>query len=133
MHKIVLTMLLAAVSNGVMADWRAVGSNENTTIYIDTATIQRTGHMALMWHLTDFKIPQKDMGDKYLSTKDQNEYDCKEEKLRRRASSEHSENMGKGKIVYSDSYTTRWKPVPPDSGVEILWKFACNKPKGNTE
>lgn len=128
MHRIILMVLLTAVSNGAMADWRAVGSNENTAIYIDPATIQRNGHMALMWHLTDFKTAQKDMGDKYLSTKDQNEYDCKEEKLRRRASSEHSENMGKGKIVYSDSYTTRWKPVPPDSGVEILWKFACAKP-----
>jgi hypothetical protein len=133
MHKIVLMMLLAAVSSGAMAEWKAVGSNESTAIYIDLATIKKTGNMALMWHLTDYKTPQKDMGDKYLSTKDQNEYDCKEEKLRRRASSEHSENMGKGRIVYSDSYTTRWKPVPPDSGIEILWRFACNKPKGNTE
>lgn len=133
MHKIVLMMLLTAVSSSAMAEWKAVGSNESTTIYIDLSTIKKVGNMALMWHLTDYKTPQKDMGDKYLSEKNQNEYDCKEEKLRRRAFSEHSENMGKGRIVYSDSYTSRWKPVPPDSGIEILWKFACNKPKGNTE
>lgn len=127
MRKVILMMLLAVVSNSAMAEWVDVGSNENITIFVDPASIQRDGNMAKMWHLTDFKTPQKDMGEKYLSTKDQNEYDCKEVKLRRRASSQHSENMGKGKVVYSDSYTTRWKPAPPDSGIEIMWKFACAK------
>ena len=127
MRKVILMLLLTVVSNSAMAEWVDVGSNEYTTIFVDPASIQRDGNMAKMWHLTDFKTAQKDMGDKYLSTKDQNEYDCKEVKLRRRASSQHSENMGKGKVVYSDSYTTRWKPVPPDSGIEIMWKFACIK------
>ena len=115
------------MSGSAMAEWINVGSNENTAIYVDTATIQRSGRMAKMWHLTDFRKANKDMGEEYLSTKDQNEYDCKEVKVRRRASSQHSRNMGNGKVVYSDSYTTRWKPVPPESGIEILWKFACIK------
>ena len=127
MRRIILMMLLTVVSHSAMAEWIAVGSNKSTTIFVDTATIQRTGNMATMWHLTDFKTPQKDMGEEYLSTKDQNEYDCKATKMRRRASSQHSANMGKGKVVYSDSFATRWKPVTPDSGVEILWKFACIK------
>ena len=127
MRKIILMLLLTVASKGAMAEWVNVGSNENTDIYVDTATIQRAGSMATMWHLIDFKTVHKDMGEKYLSMKEQNEYDCKEAKSRRRASTQHSENMGKGKVVYSDSYTTKWKPVPPDSGAEILWKFACVK------
>ena len=127
MHKVILMLLLAVASNNATAEWVAVGSNKNTAIYADPATVQRAGNMATMWHLTDFRTDQKDMGEKYLSAKDQNEYDCKEAKSRRRASSQHSDNMGKGKVVYSDSFTTRWKPVPPDSGIEILWKFACVK------
>ncbi len=127
MRKIILMMLLAAVSSSAMAAWVDVGSNENTAIYVEPSTIQRAGNMAKMWHLTDFKKPNKDMGDAYLSTKDQYEYDCKAVKSRRRASSQHSGNMGGGKVVYSDSFTTKWKPVPPDSGTEILWKFACVK------
>jgi len=127
MRKVILLMLLTVVSNSAMAEWVNVASNENTTIYVDPANIQRAGNMAKMWHLTDFKTVNKDMGEEYLSTKDQNEYDCKEAKSRRRASSQHSKNMGGGKVVYSDTYTTRWKPVPPDSGIEILWKFACVK------
>ncbi|MBI5435614.1 MAG: hypothetical protein HY937_00615 [Nitrosomonadales bacterium] len=127
MRKVILMMLLAVVSNSAMAEWVSVASNKYTAIYVDPATIQRAGNMAKMWILTDYKTANKDMGEAYLSTKDQNEYDCKEVKFRRRASSQHSKNMGGGKVVYSDSYTTRWKPVPPDSGTEILWKFACLK------
>ena len=110
-----------------MAEWKEVASNKSTAIYVDSAAIRRTGDVATMGHLTDFKSAQEDMGGKYLSVKDQNEYDCKEPKLRRRASFQYSGNMGKGRVVYSDSYTTRWKPVPPESGIEILWKFACIK------
>lgn len=127
MRKVILMLLLTVVSTSAMAEWIDVGSNKNTTIYVDPTSVQRTGNMATMWHLTDFKTDQQDMGEKYLSTKDQNEYDCKEMKARRRASSQHSKNMGEGKVVYSDSYKTRWKPVPSDSGIEILWKFACVK------
>lgn len=127
MRKIFLMMLLAVASNSAMAEWVSVGSNELTAIYVDQSTVKRAGNMATMWHMTDFKTPQQDMGEKYLSAKDQNEYDCKEMKSRRRASSQHSKNMGGGKVVYSDTYTSKWKPVPPDSGLEILWKFACLK------
>ena len=127
MRKVILIMLLAGVSSSAIAEWVNVGRNENTAIYVDQATVQRAGNMATMWHLTDFNNVHEDMGEPYLSTKDQNEYDCKEAKWRRRASSQQSKNMGTGKVVYSDSYTTKWKPVPPDSGIEILWKFACIK------
>ncbi|OGT00784.1 MAG: hypothetical protein A3F73_05910 [Gallionellales bacterium RIFCSPLOWO2_12_FULL_59_22] len=127
MRKVILVLLLAAASNSAMAEWKEVGNNEGTAIYVDPASVKRAGDMATMWHLTDYRTARQDMGEKYLSAKDQNEYDCKEAKSRRRASSQHSKNMGDGKVVYSDTYATRWKPVPPDSGVEILWKFACVK------
>ena len=127
MRKVILMMLLAGVSGNAMAEWASIGSNEKTAIYVDQTTVKRQGDLATMWHLTDFTHSQQDMGEKYLSTKDQNEYDCKEMKWRRRAASQYSKNMGGGKLVYSDTYTTRWMRVPPDSGVEILLNFACKK------
>jgi len=127
MRKITLMILLAVVSNSAMADWANVARNENTAIYVDQDSVEKTGDMAKMWHLTDYNNSHKDMGEAYLSMKDQNEYDCKEMKFRRRASSQHSKNMGGGKVVYSDTFITKWKPVQPDSGTEILWKFACLK------
>lgn len=127
MRKVILVMLLTAMSNCAVAELVNVGSNENTSIYVDTDSIKKTGSMAKMSHLTDFRTANKDMGEYYRSTRDLNEYDCKGAKWRRRAFSEHSKNMGAGKVVYKDSFTARWRPVPPESGVEILWKFACTK------
>lgn len=127
MRRKILIVMLAVMSNSALAAWKQVGSNENTTLYIDPSTIQREGNLAKMWHLTDYRKPTRDISEPYLSAKDQHEYDCKQAKSRRRASSQHSESMGGGKVVYSDSYITRWKPVPPGSGVEVLWKLACGK------
>lgn len=127
MRKVILMMLLAGMSCSAMAEWANIGSNEKTAIYVDQSTVERKGDMATMWHLTDFNNHQQDMGEKYLSTKDQNEYDCKVMKWRRRAAEQYAKNMGAGKLVYSDTYTTRWMPVPVDSGVEILLNFACKK------
>lgn len=127
MRKIVLMALLSAMSSSAIAEWIKVGSNEKTAIYVDSTTIQRTGSMATMWHLIDFQTAKKDMGEPYMSTKDQNEYDCSEKKLRRRAFSEHSKNMGEGAVVYSDSFTAKWRPVTPESGIQILWETACGK------
>lgn len=127
MRKVILVIWLSVMSSSAIAEWVKVGSNEKTTIYVDSATVQRTGNMAAMWHLIDFKTAKKDMGDMYVSTKEQNEYDCNEKKLRRRAFSEHSKNMGGGEVVYSDSFTSKWKPVTPESGIQILWETACGK------
>lgn len=127
MRKVILMMLLAGASSSALAEWVSVGKNEHIGIYVDQTTVKRKGDMSKIWTLTDYANAQKDMGEKYLSTKDQNEYDCKQMKWRRRAASQYSKNMGAGKLVYSDSYTTRWMPVPVDSGVEILLNFACKK------
>lgn len=49
MHKVIL-MLLVAVSNSAMAaEWKEVGSNEGTAIYVDPASVKRAGDMATMW------------------------------------------------------------------------------------
>lgn len=127
MRKVILMMLLAGASSSALAEWVSVGKNEHIGIYVDQTTVKRKGDMSKIWTLTDYANAQKDMGEKYLSTKDQNEYDCKQMKWRRRAASQYSKNMGAGKLVYSDTYTTRWMEVPPDSGTEILLNFACKK------
>ena len=128
MRKTILLMLLAIVSGSAMAEWIQVSETDTNTVYADPATIHMAARTVKMWSLYDFKAVQSIDGLKpYLSSKQQYEYDCKEMKSRRRASSQHSKNMGGGKVVYSDTYTSKWKPVPPDSGLEILWKFACLK------
>jgi len=42
-------------------------------------------------------------------------------------SSFHSENMGGGDVVRTNNNPSKWAPIPPDSIVKGLWKFACGK------
>lgn len=82
-----------------------------------------------MWSLIDYNLVQKVSADtKFLSQKSQQEYDCKGEQRRTLYFSWHSENMGKGAVIYIDNNPdNNWSPVPPGSTDEILWKFACGK------
>jgi len=130
MREVIFTMLLAVVSSSVLAAWVSVDSDETTTVYADPSTIRRAGNMVKMWHLNDFKTVRVPLGGKhymYMSSKFQNEYDCKEERARVRFFSWHSGNMGEGKVVYSASKPGKWEPVAPDTIGKYLWQFACRK------
>jgi len=129
MRKPILMMLLAVVSSSAAAGWGVVGKNDGGTAYADPATIRKAGNIVTMWTLLDFKTAnvEAESGNRYMSAKSQNEYDCKEKRTRRLVVSYHSGNMGDGRAVHSNSESGKWVPVPPDSGFELLWKSACGK------
>ena len=112
-----------------MAQWLAVASATGRVYYTNPKTIRKSDNKVKMWSLIDYNLVQAVSADtKFLSQKSQQEYDCKEEKRRTLYFSWHSENMGKGEIVYIDNkLDNNWSPVPPESTDEILWKFACGK------
>lgn len=109
------------------AGWVEVGGTDNAIVYANPTTIRKVGSRVKMWDMTDLKSAQGDEGERYLSSKSQIEYDCKEERTRMLAFSTHSENMGGGKTVQTDADPDKWKPVAPGSIGETLWKFACKK------
>lgn len=130
MIKIIFSFLLLAVaSNNVMAEWVAVGTAVGSTYYVNPNTIRKSGNKVKMWTLIDYNSTQIGAtGDKFLSLKFQEENDCKEEQRRLLYYSFHSENMGRGDVVYIEQKPDKnWKPVPPESMGESLWKFACGK------
>lgn len=128
MRKAVLMMILAVVSSSAMAEWVKVSVNEDFISYANPATILKNGNMVKMWCLYDFNAPQR-MGDNrpYLSVKEQNEFDCKEEKMRTLSSSSHSGAMGGGIVIRANSEPGKEKPFLPGSAGEVLYKFACGK------
>jgi hypothetical protein len=126
--KIAATLLLAVVSGGAAAEWIALGVNESSTIYADSATIAKAGDRVRMWHLLDFNSVQiKATGRRYISEKLQYEYDCKEERARLLSYLSHTGNMAGGAMVEGDWHPQKWEPVPEGSVIDYLRKYACGK------
>ena len=107
----------------------AVGGNEEAgvTVYADPGTIRRTGNLAKMWQLSDYKTVQIVAGIGFLTAREQWEFDCAAMRSRMVALEEFSGNMGTGTEVYTNSEVGKWQPVEPKSVAQGLWKVACGK------
>jgi hypothetical protein len=122
--------MVYVVSSSAMAEWVRVDHNNDrgVTTYINFFTIRKSGDTVKMWILSDYKKAQElPYLPLYLSIKSQNEFNCKEEQMKKLNASYHAKNMGGGKIIYSDKSPDNWSPVSPDSIDRKLWKFACGK------
>lgn len=106
--------------------WVSVGESEDMTGYANPFSIRRKDQRARMTELFDFNEPQThESGEKYLSVKHQAEYDCESKQTRTLLFSFHSENMGKGKVIFDSDKSQDWESVAPGSVDEVLLKFAC--------
>ena len=131
MRKSLLMLMLIFISTSVMAEWTALKwSHEDggLTLFVDYTTIRKEGDKVKMLSLVDFKVIEKDETDFY-SSRAQNEYDCKEKKIRQLYYSLYSDSMGKGKMEHANSEHLNWLPVQPRSMEEAMWKVACSKKK----
>lgn len=129
MNRVLLALALTFYAASAMAEWVKVGDSVGVTPYADIATIRKNGDSVRMWVLDDYKNPvQMGSNPAFLSHKSQYEFDCKEGNLRELTGSFHSENMGKGLVIYFHDYKSpEWEAVPPDSIAEGEWKIACGK------
>ena len=129
MHKIILMIVLAALSSSAAAKWVRISADETHAAYADPATIRKAGGMARMWSVFDYYKAGAvlDNGKSYLSTRAQFEYDCSADRMRPLAVSFHSRNMAGGEIVHSTFDPGDWGPVPPGTMNQALWKTACRK------
>lgn len=125
--KTILMLLLAVVSSGAVAEWINVSTDESgSSIYADPATIQKVGNRVKMWVLFDYRKATLDAGDRIMSIRKHEEYDCKETQVRLLYISKHSGRFTEGKMVYlNDIPNNEWVPVAPSSILEDLWKYAC--------
>ena len=126
-----LIMLLVLSSEPAYAEWVSIDSSDSFTIYVDSDSLRHKlrhkGKLEKIWVLFDFKAVQDTSGSSYISEKLLDEFDCTEEQFRILAFYSYSGPMGTREVVYSDSYPGKWGPVTPDSVVQSLWKFACDK------
>ena len=131
MRKVILMLLLAAViSSAIAEEWVAVSYTDDggVTVYADPSTLRKEGNIVSLWTLGDFKKAEQIGNSKHvMSLKEQYEYDCKEQQMRRIHAAKYSENMGRGKEIDSSPIHEGWQEVPPSSLNEQMWRFACGK------
>ena len=123
----ILILLLATVSSHAVAEWINISTNSNgSAIYADPTTIQKSGDRTKMWVLFDYRKVIIESGDKIMSVKKYEEYDCNKSQARLLFISKHSGRFTEGKVVYvNDIPYNEWIPVVPGSTPEDLWRYAC--------
>ena len=124
MKKIIIACLLAIISASAFAEWTLVFKLEEIDFYIDYQTIRKEGSTRKVWEIQDLKQRHKD-GE--MSRRFRTEYNCKDERFRFLAASEHYENMGLGNTLSDSSYTGKWGEIPPNSAAEKILKIVCSK------
>jgi hypothetical protein len=129
MKRLLLFILLVLNSGPAYAEWVKVrdGDGAGKTVYVDPTTIRRNSNLVKMWQFYDYKSVQTVGGVRFLSAKEQWEFDCVEERSRVVALKEFSGNMGSGTVVYTNSQVGKWIPVMPGSIGQTVWKVACSK------
>jgi len=123
-----ITFLL--LSNGTAyAEWAKVSESDEagTAVYVDPATIRRDSNLVKMWQFYDYKTVQTVGGNRFLTAKEQWEFDCVEERGRVVARKEFSGNMGSGTMVSTNSQVGNWVPIMPGSIGHTVWGVACGK------
>jgi hypothetical protein len=128
MKCVLLTMCLLLASAPVYGEWEMIGVSETykANVYVDYATVRRTGNILTMWELFDYETNQTLAGKKlYVSHTTEREYDCGTELTRVLVVKWFADHMGTGKMVDSLNLTSNWTVVERGSIAETLWIAAC--------
>lgn len=126
-RRVWVMLALVGVSTGAAADWESIGDQGPAELFVDKATIARTGDTATMWSLQELKSPGSAGGAAYVSLKRQDEFDCKDPRARGVQIGAYPQPKGEGKAVASEKGSGKWEAIVPGSTNEVLWKIACSK------
>lgn len=110
--------------------WVLLGTspaNGGMDVYVARSTIRRSGHSAQMWDLWDFKSPHAFEGKRFLSARNQYEYDCAGTRRRMLSTVGYAGHMGQGAVVGSGGTTLAWEPVGASGPIRDYWNIACAK------
>jgi hypothetical protein len=123
----ILAALLALVGGHALADWTSLGDVGNAELFIDKSTIVRTGDKATMWSIYALKAPGSAGSASYVSLKRQDEFDCKESRMRPLQIAAYPKPMAEGTPVANEKSTASWTAPAAQSIGEKLLAVACAK------
>lgn len=108
------------------AEMKALGNSGAANYYVDTASIKRTGNLRTLWSIMDYTRPQTTArGAKYLSTRTNMEFNCKDQTVLMRQFSMHSGQMATGDVLDTQGVWRDAQAVPPGTPLFVIMKFAC--------
>ena len=105
---------------GTLSDYGGVD------IYSDPVTLRRSGNVARMWEMWDFKAMQVVAQKRVMSLKNLMEFDCGGSRRWMISTTGYSEHLGRGRVVASGDLANSWEPVT-GGYPETLWKSACGR------
>jgi len=106
MLRILASALLLIVANSVRAEWIKVGEDEGSVVYVDPATLVKSGDVRRAWTLSDLKLTR---ADNVVSYRTLDDFNCKEGRRRTVFRVTYAGPMATGKVL--------------DSGQLMLYKF----------
>jgi hypothetical protein len=122
--KTILLSLLLLATGSAWAAWVKVtttGNGENT-FYLEPDSFRKNGNLRTVWQVQDYK---KIRPDGTMSFRTKNEYDCKEERYRVLAASNHSENLANGRVISDFGSYESWIEIAPNTPSEVFLKIVC--------
>jgi len=121
---VVITLCYPSLS--VAQAWLKVTSAQNTTLYIDPASIVRTNSTVKVTELADFKTDRSDRsGFSYRSQVTQYEINCEKHVRRMLSQTTYLGAFGMGKEMSSLKYVGAWTSATPSSIGEVLDREVC--------
>ena len=128
-----ITTLLAIsaallASGNVMAAWQEIGKNDQSIVYVDTATLQTQGNLAQIMSMLDFKKPGQDPQtiENVNSIIGVIEYDCSTGKYRPIEFKVFTGNRGKGKVVVDQKTPDSvFDAIPNGAWAAGVFNVAC--------
>jgi len=119
--KFFLLVFVMMIAKPVWAGWEQVSQSSGDVFFIEPTTIKKDGIFRKVWGLIDLAKPI--MG--HSSRKYLQEYDCKNETTRILTITAFSKQMGNGDAVGTESVTSKWEYIIPDSVDAALLKRVC--------
>jgi hypothetical protein len=126
MNKLLLLLSLL-ISTVAHAEWTKVTYGDETTIYIDTQTIKRTGNLVQVTELMNMPLgtTTEDKKFTYKSSKTVEEFDCQKGLSKTISFEWFSDVMGKGKRVYADNKQYPYEKLVDGSLLSAVKKRVC--------
>jgi len=116
------------ISGNALAAWQEIGKNDQSVVFVDTATLQAQGNTAQIMSMLDFIKPGQDPQTKenVNSIVGLNEFECSTGKYRPIEFKVFTGNRGKGKVIVDQKTPDSvFEAIPNGSWAAGVFNVAC--------